>query len=67
MTSYLGRGQPAYMIIYAVAIIFFTFFYTSVVFNPEDTADNLKKNGGFIPGVRPARTRRNISTMCSPG
>ena len=55
VTSYLGRGQPIYMIIYAVAIIFFTFFYTSVVFNPEDTADNLKKNGGFIPGVRPGK------------
>ena len=55
ITSYLGRGQPIYMIIYAAAIIFFTFFYTSVVFNPEDTADNLKKNGGFIPGVRPGK------------
>ena len=55
LTSYLGRGQPIYIIIYAAAIIFFTFFYTSVVFNPEDTADNLKKNGGFIPGVRPGK------------
>ena len=53
--SYLGRGQPVYMLLYAAAILFFTFFYTSVVFNPEDTADNLKKNGGFIPGVRPGR------------
>ena len=55
VTSYLGRGQPIYIIIYAAAIIFFTFFYTSVIFNPEDTADNLKKNGGFIPGVRPGK------------
>ena len=47
ITSYLGRGQPIYMIIYAAAIIFFTFFYTSVVFNPEDTADNLKKERRF--------------------
>ena len=55
VTSYLGRGQPAYMLLYAAAIIFFTFFYTSVVFNPADTADNLKKNGGFVPGIRPGK------------
>jgi preprotein translocase subunit SecY len=55
VSSYLGRGQPAYMLLYASAIIFFTFFYTSVVFNPADTADNLKKNGGFIPGIRPGK------------
>ena len=51
----LGRGQPLYMLLYAAAIIFFTFFYTSVVFNPADTADNLKKNGGFVPGIRPGK------------
>ena len=51
----LGRGQPMYMLLYAAAIIFFTFFYTSVVFNPTDTADNLKKNGGFVPGIRPGK------------
>ncbi len=51
----LGRGQPMYMLLYAAAIIFFTFFYTSVVFNPADTADNLKKNGGFVPGIRPGK------------
>ncbi len=55
VTSVLGRGQPAYMLLYAAAIIFFTFFYTSVVFNPADTADNLKKNGGFVPGIRPGK------------
>ena len=55
VTSFLGRGQPAYMLLYAAAIIFFTFFYTSVVFNPADTADNLKKNGGFVPGIRPGK------------
>ena len=55
VSTYLGRGQPAYMLLYAAAIIFFTFFYTSVVFNPADTADNLKKNGGFIPGIRPGK------------
>ena len=49
----LGHGQPLYMIFYAAMIIFFAFFYTAVVFNPADTADNLKKHGGFIPGIRP--------------
>ncbi len=49
----LSHGQPAYLITYAAMIIFFSYFYTAVVFNPEETADNLKKYGGFIPGVRP--------------
>jgi len=49
----LGHGQPLYMVVYAAMIVFFTFFYTAVVFNPEETADNLKKYGGFIPGIRP--------------
>ena len=49
----LGHGQPLYMLLYAAMIIFFAFFYTAVVFNPSDTADNLKKHGGFIPGIRP--------------
>ena len=55
VAGFLGRGQPAYMLLYTAAIIFFTFFYTSVVFNPTDTADNLKKNGGFVPGIRPGK------------
>ena len=55
LASILGRGQPVYMILYAAAIIFFAFFYTKVVFNPVDTADNLKKNGGFVPGIRPGK------------
>ena len=55
VAGFLGRGQPAYMLLYTAAIIFFTFFYTSVVFNPADTADNLKKNGGFVPGIRPGK------------
>ncbi len=55
VASILGRGQPLYMLMYAAAIIFFTFSYTSVVFNPTDTADNLKKNGGFVPGIRPGK------------
>ena len=53
MASLLGRGQPLYMLLYASAIIFFAFFYTSIVFNPSETADNLKRQGGFIPGIRP--------------
>ncbi len=53
--QYLQHGQPLYMALYAAGIIFFCFFYTAVVFNPEETADNLKKNGGFIPGIRPGK------------
>lgn len=49
----LGHGQPLYMLFYALMIGFFAFFYTAVVFNPKDTADNLKSHGGFIPGIRP--------------
>ena len=49
----LGHGQPLYMLAYAGLIGFFAFFYTAIVFNPKDTADNLKKQGGFIPGIRP--------------
>ena len=46
-------GQPLHMLIYVALIVFFAFFYTAVVFNPKDTADNLKKYGGFMPGIRP--------------
>ena len=53
MAAYLGRGQPVYLIIYISMVVFFAFFYTAVVFNPADTADNLKRYGGFIPGIRP--------------
>ncbi|GGW72681.1 preprotein translocase subunit SecY [Alishewanella tabrizica] len=49
----LSPGQPLYMMLYSAAIIFFCFFYTALVFNPRDTADNLKKSGAFIPGIRP--------------
>jgi preprotein translocase subunit SecY len=55
LNQYLAHGQPLYMALYAIGIIFFCFFYTAVVFNPEETADNLKKNGGFIPGIRPGK------------
>ena len=55
VSAYLGRGQPLYLVIYVALIVFFAFFYTAVVFNPADTADNLKKHGGFVPGIRPGR------------
>jgi len=55
VTTLLGHGQPLYMAFYAIGIIFFCFFYTAVVFNPEETADNLKRYGGFIPGIRPGQ------------
>ena len=55
LNQYLAHGQPLYMTLYAIGIIFFCFFYTAVVFNPEETADNLKKNGGSIPGIRPGK------------
>ncbi|MDB4831335.1 preprotein translocase subunit SecY [Hyphomicrobiales bacterium] len=53
VTALLGRGQPLYLSLYIGGIVFFAFFYTAIVFNPTDTADNLKKQGGFIPGIRP--------------
>jgi preprotein translocase subunit SecY len=55
VTALVGHGQPIYMALYAGLIIFFAFFYTAVVFSPADTADNLKKHGGFIPGIRPGK------------
>ena len=55
LNRFLAPGQPIYLSLYAIGIIFFCFFYTAVVFNPEETADNLKKNGGFIPGIRPGK------------
>ncbi len=53
LSSFLGRGQPLYLLFYISLIVFFAFFYTAIVFNPADTADNLKRQGGFIPGIRP--------------
>lgn len=55
VSAYLQHGQPLYLGLYIAIIVFFCFFYTAVVFNPEDTADNLKKNGGFIAGIRPGK------------
>ena len=55
LTAMLGHGQPIYLMLYIAGIVFFCFFYTAVVFNPDDTADNLKKHGGFVPGIRPGK------------
>jgi preprotein translocase subunit SecY len=55
LNQYLSHGSPIYMGLYGLGIVFFCFFYTAVVFNPEETADNLKRNGGFIPGIRPGK------------
>ncbi len=61
VTTLLGRGQPLFLTFYVVMIIFFAFFYTAIMFNPKETADNLKKAGGFIPGIRPGeRTAEHI-------
>ena len=55
LNQYLQRGSPIYLTLYGLGIIFFSFFYTAVVFNPEETAENLKRHGGFIPGIRPGK------------
>jgi preprotein translocase subunit SecY len=61
VSTLLGRGNPTYIILYVALIVFFAFFYTATVFNPSDTAENLKKHGGFVPGVRPGeRTAQYI-------
>jgi len=64
ISTYLGHGRPLFMLAYAGLIIFFAFFYTAIVFNPTETADNLKKQCGFIPGIRPGeRTADFIDTV----
>lgn len=64
ISAALAPGQPIYVILYAVMIIFFCFFYTALVFNPKETADNLKKSGAFIPGIRPGdQTTRYIENI----
>jgi preprotein translocase subunit SecY len=55
LTTHLSHGQPLYIALYIGMIVFFAFFYTAVVFNPAETADNLKKHGGFVPGIRPGK------------
>lgn len=62
----LAPGQPVYLIVFAVAVMFFSFFYTAMIMDPKDTADNLKKSGAFIPGIRPGeQTRRYIDDVMS--
>ena len=56
LNAMLGRGQPLYLLIYVSMIVFLAFFYTAIVFNPEDTAENLRKYGGYIPGIRPGKS-----------
>ena len=66
VTTVLSPGQPLYVLLYAAGIVFFCFFYTAVVFNPKDTADNLKRSGAFLPGVRPGeQTARYIDGVVS--
>jgi preprotein translocase subunit SecY len=55
ITGYVAHGKPLYMLLYVALIVFFSFFYTAIVFNPVETADNLKKYGGFVPGIRPGK------------
>ena len=64
MSTFLGHGRPLYMVLYVAMIVFFAFFYTAIVFNPQETADNLKKHGGIILGIRPGeRTAAYIDTI----
>lgn len=59
LVASISPGQPLYILFYALAILFFTFFYTALVFNPQDIADNLRRSGGFIPGIRPGKYSAN--------
>jgi len=64
VTRALGYGEPLYNLVYLISIIFFCYFYTSIIFNPQDTAENMRKYGGFIPGIRPGqRTAEFIDTV----
>ncbi len=64
LTTQLGIGMPLYNLLYVVGIIFFTYFYTAIVFNPDDVAENMRKYGGFVPGIRPGkRTAEYIDTI----
>jgi len=66
ITTQLGHGRPLFLVLYIALIVFFAFFYTAIVFNPTETADNLKKHGGFIPGIRPGeRTAEYIDYVLS--
>jgi len=64
LSTMISPGQPIYVILYALAIVFFCFFYTALIFNPKDTADNLRRSGAYIPGIRPGQqTARYIDTV----
>jgi preprotein translocase subunit SecY len=64
ITSALGRGEPLYILLFIAGIVFFSYFYTSIIFNPNEVADNMRKYGGFIPGIRPGkRTAEYINTI----
>ncbi len=64
LSRLISHGQPLYMVLFSAAIIFFAFFYTAIMFNPKETADNLKKSGSFIPGIRPGEaTAEYIETV----
>ncbi len=64
ITNYLAHGRPLYILMYVSLIVFFAFFYTAIVFNPVETADNLRKHGGFLPGIRPGeRTAQFIDSV----
>jgi preprotein translocase subunit SecY len=66
ITTLLSHGRPLFLILYVALIVFFAFFYTAIIFNPTETADNLKKHGGFIPGIRPGeRTAEYIDYVLS--
>jgi preprotein translocase subunit SecY len=66
LAAALSPGQPIYVLIYSVSIAFFAFFYTALVFNPKETAENLKKSGAFIPGIRPGdQTARYVDGVMS--
>jgi preprotein translocase subunit SecY len=66
IATLLGHGKPLYLLLYVALIVFFAFFYTAIVFNPTETAENLKKHGGFIPGIRPGeRTAEHIDYVLS--
>ena len=60
----LGPGQPLHILLYVALIVFFSFFYTPIVIPPQETADNLKKYGGFIPGYRPGPRTAAIYRVC---
>ena len=64
MLAQLNWGEPLYTLIYCIGIVFFAYFYVSIVFNPTEVADNMRKYGGFIPGIRPGeRTSDHINEI----